>query len=96
MLHWCFSPPKMITEAVLHFAKFGATGVFVVPIWANSSFYSMFWPDGVHLAQFVTDWMMIQPYFVVGPLVSSSGMRCPVCTVKFVVQCALSSVQCSV
>ena len=91
MLHWCFAPPKVLTEAVLHFAKFGATGVFVVPIWANSSFYSMFWPDGVHLAEFVTDWMVVQPYFVVGPLVSSSGMRCAVC----IVHCQVCSAVCS-
>ena len=55
VLYWCFSPPKVVTEAVQHFARFGATAAVVVPVWANSSFYGMFWPDGVHLAEFVVE-----------------------------------------
>ena len=48
----------------------------VVPVWPNSSFYSVFWPDGVHSASFVVEQDIVQPYFIVGPLVSGGGMRC--------------------
>jgi hypothetical protein len=48
----------------------------VVPIWPNSSFYSVFWPDGRHFANFVLHQDIVQPYFLVGPLVTGGGMRC--------------------
>ena len=52
-----------------------ATAVMVVPVWPNSSFFSVFWPDGKHCASFVVDILSLQPYFVAGPLVTSNGMR---------------------
>jgi len=74
--YWCFPPPRVVTEALFHFEKFGAEAVMVVPVWPNSSFFSVFWPDGVHFARFVLKQDLVQPFFLVGPLVTGGGMRC--------------------
>ena len=57
----------------------------VVPIWPNSSFYSVFWPDGQHFAGFVLHQDIVQPYFLVGPLVTGGGMRCSLILFGFLV-----------
>ena len=51
------------------------SAVMVVSVWANSSFYGVFWPDGFHATEFVTNMLRLQPFFVCGPLVISHGMR---------------------
>ena len=47
----------------------------VVPVWPNSSFYGVFWPDGFHAAEFITEMFLVQPFFICGPLVTGNGMR---------------------
>ena len=46
-----------------------------MPVWPGASFYSTFWPDGVHSAEFVVETRTINPFFECGPLVSGSSMR---------------------
>ena len=41
--YFCFPPPYLLVDALQHFRLYGASAVMVVPIWANSSFYSTFW-----------------------------------------------------
>ena len=73
--HWLFPPPSRLCEATLHLQEQGVAGVMVVPVWPASSFYSFFWPDGVHGAAWVQDMMLVQPHFVCGPLVRSKSFR---------------------
>ena len=73
--HYCFPPPSLLVAAMRHFQKFGVTAVIIVPVWPNSSFFSVFWPDGRHSADFATKVTYIQPTFLCGPLVTSTGMR---------------------
>ena len=40
----------------------------IIPVWAGSSFYSTFWPDGRHAADFVSKMEFVNPYFECGPL----------------------------
>ena len=51
------------------------TAVCIVPVWPNSMFFNVFWPDGQHTADFVTEMIIIQPHFFCGPLVNGNGMR---------------------
>ena len=73
--HWVFPPPGKLCEATLHLREQGVAAVMVVPVWPASSFYSFFWPDGRHCAEFVEDMMIVQPHFVCGPLVRSKSFR---------------------
>ena len=41
--YFCFPPPYLLVDALQHFRLHEASAVMVVPIWANSSFYSTFW-----------------------------------------------------
>ena len=41
--HWCFPPSVKLVEVLRHVMLYEASAVLVVPIWANSSFYTVFW-----------------------------------------------------
>ena len=73
--HWVFPPPSKLCEAVWHLKVQGVEGAVVVPVWAGSSFYSCFWPDGQHCAKWVQDMLLVQPHYVCGPLVRSSAFK---------------------
>ena len=44
--HFYFLPPSKSVIALRHFKGQGVAAVMVVPVWPNSSFYRVFWPDG--------------------------------------------------
>ena len=73
--HWVFPPPSKLCEAVWHLRVQGVEAAVVVPIWATSSFFTCFWPDGRHCAKWVRDMLVVQPHFVCGPLVRSSAFK---------------------
>ena len=64
-----------MVQEIQFLCRFEATAVVVAPVWAGASFFARLWPDGRHAASFVRKMMLVQPYFVCGPLVVSSGMR---------------------
>ena len=61
--HFCFPPPRLLAATVRHIEHCRATAVCIVPVWANSSFYSIFWPDGRHAANFVDQVFIVRPRF---------------------------------
>ena len=73
--HFCFPPPHLLVAALRHIQRCGVTAVMVVPVWANSTYFSVFWPDGRHGADFIARMMFVQPTFICGPLVASWGMK---------------------
>ena len=73
--HFCFPPPHLLVPAWMHIKRWRVSAVMVVPVWANSTFYSHFWPDGRHAAPWVQGMLLLQPDFICGPLVTSTGMR---------------------
>ena len=73
--HWIFPPIGKLCQAVLHLFEQKVSGVVLVPVWPRASFFSFFFPDGMHLASWVTEVKWIRPYFVCGPLVTSKFLR---------------------
>ena len=63
---WACPPPRLILPAVKLFAKFRVTGVVCVPLWQASPFWIALCPNGTHLANFVKDFVIFQPFFVAG------------------------------
>ena len=49
--YYCFPPPSLIPASLLHFLKFEAHELFLVPCWPSCSFWSLLVPDGVHLTR---------------------------------------------
>ena len=73
--HWLFPPVGVLCQTVCHLANQRVSGVVLVPVWPRSSFFSFFFPDGKHLAVWVSEVMWTRPYFVCGPLVTSRSFR---------------------
>ena len=73
--HWLFPPIGKLCQTVLHLLRQKVFGVLLVPVWPRSSFFSFFFPDGKHLAEWVTKVKWTRPYFICGPLVTSKFMR---------------------
>ena len=49
--YYCFPPPSFIHSTLLHFLKFEARGLLLVPVWPAASYWTLIAPDGVHLAR---------------------------------------------
>ena len=64
---WACPPPRLIIPAIKLFARDQVTGVLCVPLWHSSPFWLSICPDGVHLANFVVDYIVFHPYFIAGP-----------------------------
>ena len=73
--HWLFAPIGKLCQAVLHLKQQEVSGVVLVPVWPRASFFTFCFPDGMHLASWVTKVKWIKPYFICGPLVTSKFMR---------------------
>ena len=63
---WACPPPKLILPAIKLFVKARVTGVVCVPLWQASPFWIALCPNGTHLANFVKDFVIFQPFFVAG------------------------------
>ena len=73
--HWIFPPVGKLCQVVWQLADQKVSGVILLPVWPKSSFFSFFFPDGVHLAAWVAKVLWVHPWFVCGPLVVSKGLR---------------------
>ena len=73
--YWLFPPVKHIVDCVLHLDMFKAKGVLVLPVWPQSSFFTEFFPDGVHLAKFVHKVLWCKPFFVVPNHVEGGALK---------------------
>ena len=74
-LYWLFPPISVLCQAVQHLAVHKAKGVILVPVWPRSSFFTFFFPDGMHLPEWVVGYLWVKPYFITGPYVTSNGLR---------------------
>lgn len=75
LTYFCFPPTKLLRDAVLHFKKYKVSAVMVVQVWPTSSFFSVFWPDGIHLEVWVSKVLLVQPEFICGPGVTENVLR---------------------
>ena len=78
VMYYAFPPPGKIVAAILHFAKFKANGLMLIPMWKSSSFWFSIVPDGRHLCNWVKKFLIFKPEgFVYDPTVLSSTFKNP-------------------
>ena len=75
LLYWLFPPVRHLCETVWKLRNENCVGVLLVPVWPRSSFFSFFFPDGIHLADWVVDVMWTRPYFVCGEQVTNRAFK---------------------
>ena len=73
--HWIFPPVKHLIGVIWHLDRFKAHGALVLPVWPQSAFYIEFFPDGIHLANFVQDVFWCKPFFLVPNHVGGGALR---------------------
>ena len=66
---------NVCTWKLQSFPRYGVTAVMIVPCWPGSSFFSVFWPDGKHAAGFVSKMVLFSPFYICGPLVTTTALR---------------------
>ena len=76
-LHLWLSPPVPLAAKVILklVASSEASGILVVPKWPLASFWSTLFPDGVHFALCVKNWISFRPKYFSGDAVSSRMFR---------------------
>ena len=67
--NFCFPPGRKCLDAVKHLAKYHCAGVLVIPVWPRAPWFSWFFPDGSHCAEWVKTLLLFSPTFVSGPSV---------------------------
>jgi hypothetical protein len=61
--NWVVPPSNRIIQVVKHFRLCQARGALIIPLCKGASFWTAICPDGVHFADFVTDWVGIPEFF---------------------------------
>ena len=77
--HYCFPPVSCIVAAILHLARFGCTGLLVLPEWRSCSYWTNVLPDGKHLPVWVRGFLRFKPSgFILDPAINSNTFRSPI------------------
>ena len=61
-----FPPVSLIIPSILHLNYFNSFGVFILPLWKSSIFWTFICNDGIHFNNFVTYFLKFSPNFVKG------------------------------
>ena len=61
--NWVCPPVNLIGSVLRHMEKCKARGTVMVPVWKSSYFWPLLYPNGLHLATFVKDYMTIHPWY---------------------------------
>ena len=67
--HFVFPPVRKSIDAVNHLAKYNCAGVLIIPIWARAPWFTWFFPDGSHCAEWIKTLLLFSPTFISGPSV---------------------------
>lgn len=74
--YYIFPPPKDIVAVLLHFRRYRAYGVLVLPMWPSCSFFNFVFPDGKHPGSWAVSLIRFRPEgFLWDPCVRSSTFK---------------------
>ena len=62
--NWICPPVNLIGSVFRHMEVSKATGTIFVPAWQSAYFWPLLCPDGIRLAYFVKDFMILSPHYV--------------------------------
>ena len=84
---YIFPPPSLVTASIIHFNRFKARGVLVIPMWFSSVFWNNILEDGSHFSNWVQKWMIFKPSgFISDPAINSTTFKNPVTFKMLVVE----------
>ena len=61
--NWICPPVSLIGSVFRRMKKCKATGTILVPVWRSAYFWPLLYPDGIRLAPFIKDYMVVKPYY---------------------------------
>ena len=61
--NWVCPPVSLIGSVFRHMRRCKARGSILVPIWRSSYYWPLLYPNGLHLAPFVKDYMIVHPHY---------------------------------
>ena len=64
--NWICPPVTLIGSVFRHLTRCKATATVIVPVWRSAYFWPLLYPDGIRMANFVTEFFVFRPYFVAG------------------------------
>ena len=62
-LNWLYPPILNIGSAILHLKLYKAKGALLVPVWSSSYFWPLIYPNGKQIADFIKDFIIIEPLY---------------------------------
>ena len=61
--NWLCPPVSLIGSTIRHLRICKGMGTLLVPMWESSYFWPLLYPNGVHMADFIKDTMVVNPYY---------------------------------
>ena len=78
VMYYAFPPPGKIVPTILHFSKFNAHGLMIIPVWKSASYWFRVVPDGRHFSSYVRKFLPFKPTgFVYDDQVLSTTFKNP-------------------
>ena len=62
-LNWLCRPISSIGSVIRHLKLCKAKGTFLVPAWPSSYFWPLIYPNGKQMADFIKDFIIIEPFY---------------------------------
>ena len=62
--NWVCPPVSLIGSVFRHMKRCKANSKVFVPIWKSSYFWPLLYPNGLHLAPFVVNYMIVHPHYI--------------------------------
>ena len=78
VMYYAFPPPGKIVPTILHFSKFNAHGLMIIPVWKSASYWFRVFPDGRHCCTWIRKFLLFKPTgFVYDDQILSSTFKNP-------------------
>ena len=62
--NWICPPISIIGSVLRHMRLCKCKGTLLIPVWKSAYFWPLIYPNGIHLANFVLDFTILEPYFI--------------------------------
>ena len=62
--NWLCPPISLIGCVIRHLRICRAKGTLLIPVWQSAYFWPIIYPDGLHLSNFVKDFIVLRPFYI--------------------------------
>ena len=62
--NWICPPISLIAASIRHLELCKAQGTLLIPVWESAYYWPLLYHNGLHLADFIKDYLVVNPYYI--------------------------------